>query len=186
MSNTEIVNETADIDDIELHEVYVYIADDNMSASVRLGKCDEGYTYDEVMNKLSLNGIKTGIDEEKIRWMISQKIYDQPVEVAFGKPVEAGKDGYYEFFFDTDAINNNRPTVEKMVLLITLTRRDLKRLMRGICWQDIMSRLKGSLALMYVESCLCLNQENPSQDCMVRALRHLRMGKKLMLQYLED
>ena len=60
MSNTEIVNETADIDDIELHEVYVYIADDNMSASVRLGKCDEGYTYDEVMNKLSLNGIKTG------------------------------------------------------------------------------------------------------------------------------
>ena len=30
MSNTEIVNETADIDDIELHEVYVYIADDNM------------------------------------------------------------------------------------------------------------------------------------------------------------
>ena len=29
MSNTEIVNETADIDDIELHEVYVYIADDN-------------------------------------------------------------------------------------------------------------------------------------------------------------
>ena len=55
MSNTEIVNETADIDDIELHEVYVYIADDNMSASVRLGKCDEGYTYDEVMNKLSLN-----------------------------------------------------------------------------------------------------------------------------------
>ena len=40
MSNTEIVNETADIDDIELHEVYVYIADDNMSASVRLGKCD--------------------------------------------------------------------------------------------------------------------------------------------------
>ena len=107
MSNTEIVNETADIDDIELHEVYVYIADDNMSASVRLGKCDEGYTYDEVMNKLSLNGIKTGIDEEKIRWMILQKIYDQPVEVAFGKPVEAGKDGYYEFFFDTDAINNN-------------------------------------------------------------------------------
>ena len=173
MSNTEIVNETADIDDIELHEVYVYIADDNMSASVRLGKCDEGYTYDEVMNKLSLNGIKTGIDEEKIRWMISQKIYDQPVEVAFGKPVEAGKDGYYEFFFDTDAINNNRPTV------------DLKRLMRVICWQDIMSRLKGNLALMYVGSCLCLNQENPSQDCMVRALRHLRMGKKLMLQYLE-
>ena len=113
MSNTEIVNETADIDDIELHEVYVYIADDNMSASVRLGKCDEGYTYDEVMNKLSLNGIKTGIDEEKIRWMISQKIYDQPVEVAFGKPVEAGKDGYYEFFFDTDAINNNRPTVRE-------------------------------------------------------------------------
>ena len=113
MSNTEIVNETADIDDIELHEVYVYIADDNMSASVRLGKCDEGYTYDEVMNKLSLNGIKTGIDEEKIRWMILQKIYDQPVEVAFGKPVEAGKDGYYEFFFDTDAINNNRPTVRE-------------------------------------------------------------------------
>lgn len=32
MSNTEIVNETADIDDIELHEVYVYIADDNMSS----------------------------------------------------------------------------------------------------------------------------------------------------------
>ena len=43
MSNTEIVNETADIDDIELHEVYVYIADDNMSASVRLGR-DKGQT----------------------------------------------------------------------------------------------------------------------------------------------
>ena len=77
------------------------------------GKCDEGYTYDEVMNKLLLNGIKTGIDEEKIRWMISQKIYDQPVEIAVGKPVNTGKDGYYEFFFDTDAINNNRPTVRE-------------------------------------------------------------------------
>ena len=74
---------------------------------------------------------------------------------------------------------------EKMVLLITLTRRDLKRLMRVICWQDIMSRLKGSLALMYVESCLFLSRVNQSQDCMVRALRHLMMVKKLMLQYLE-
>ncbi len=26
------------------------------------------------------------------------KIYDQPVEIAVGKPVNTGKDGYYEFF----------------------------------------------------------------------------------------
>lgn len=113
MSDTGIVNETVNTDDIMLHEVYVYIADDNMSATVRLGRCDDGYTYDEVMNRLSLNGIKTGIDEEKIRWMISEKIYDQPVEIAVGKPVQTGKDGYYEFFFDTDEINNNRPTVRE-------------------------------------------------------------------------
>ena len=181
MSNTEIVNETADIDDIELHEVYVYIADDNMSASVRLGKCDEGYTYDEVMNKLSLNGIKTGIDEEKIRWMISQKIYDQPVEVAFGKPVEAGKDGYYEFFFDTDAINNNRPTVREDGSIDYFNQKRFEKVNEG----DLLARYQGSLALRYVESCLFLSRVNQSQDCMVRALRHLMMVKKLMLQYLE-
>ena len=113
MSGTEMVNDTFDIDDINIHEVFVYIADDNMSASVRLGRCEDGYTYDEVIHMLSQNGIKTGIDEEKIRWMISRKIYNKPVEVAFGKPVEAGKDGYYEFFFDTDTINNNRPTVRE-------------------------------------------------------------------------
>lgn len=113
MSSTEMVNDTFDIDDIDMHEIFVYIADDNMSAAVKLGRCDDGYTYDEVMNKLSLNGIKTGIDEEKIRWMIAQKIYNQQIEVAVGKPVETGRDGYYEFFFDTDELNNNRPTVRE-------------------------------------------------------------------------
>ncbi len=186
MSNTEIVNETADIDDIELHEVYVYIADDNMSASVRLGKCDEGYTYDEVMNKLSLNGIKTGIDEEKIRWMILQKIYDQPVEVAFGKPVEAGKDGYYEFFFDTDAINNNRPTVREDGSIDYFNQKRFEKVNEG----DLLARYheptKGSLALMYVESRLFLSRVNQSQDCMVRALRHLMMVKKLICNIWKD
>ena len=41
MSNTEIVNETADIDDIELHEVYVYIADDNICLLYTSDAADE-------------------------------------------------------------------------------------------------------------------------------------------------
>lgn len=113
MSNTEIVEDTINIDDIEMHDIMVHISDDNMSASVRLGRCEEGYTYEEIMNELSLNGIRAGIDEKKIRNMIAEKIYNRQVEVASGKPVVTGNDGYYEFFFDTDKLNNNRPAVRE-------------------------------------------------------------------------
>lgn len=113
MNDTVIMNNTADMDDIEIHEVSVYITDDYMSASVKLGKSSESYTYDEVMGALSRNGVKTGIDEERIHHMISGNIYAKAVEVAVGKPVEQGEDGYYEFFFDTEQVNENKPTLRK-------------------------------------------------------------------------
>ena len=113
MDDTRIDDNVIDIDDIDIHEVYIYIADDHMSATIKLGRSEEDYSFDEVMDKLSQNGVKTGIDEEKIRHMVSERIYNTPEVVAEGMEVQNGEDGYYEFFFNTDKINENKPTVRE-------------------------------------------------------------------------
>ncbi|MDO5402754.1 MAG: FapA family protein [Eubacteriales bacterium] len=102
-----------DLEQLNIKDIQVDISNDQMLATVCLRKLtDEAfYTYDEIMSKLSEAGVKMGIDEEEILHMLDQKIYEERVVVAAGKPQEAGADGYYEFFFDTDYRTNSKPSL---------------------------------------------------------------------------
>lgn len=102
-----------DLEQLNIKDIQVDISNNQMLATVCLRKLtDEAvYTYDEIMDKLADAGVKMGIDEEKILQMIDHKIYEEKVVVAVGKPQEAGMDGYYEFFFDTDYRTNSKPSL---------------------------------------------------------------------------
>ena len=46
---------------------------------------DEAYTYEEIADKLSQAGVRTGINEARIREVILNKLYDIEIVVAEGK-----------------------------------------------------------------------------------------------------
>lgn len=100
-----------------MREVQVEIAPDRMKATVLLVGIDEDeyltYSFDEVMDRLSEAGVKTGIDEQEIHAMIDNKIYDKKVVVAIGRFAEQGDNGYYDFFFDTEAHRDNKPVIRE-------------------------------------------------------------------------
>ena len=64
--------------ELNTKNVVVSVAEDHMSASIVLGSIEQdgSYTYDEVMEKLSAAGVRTGIDAGKIRDVILKKIYE--------------------------------------------------------------------------------------------------------------
>lgn len=107
------VSDVSDNVEIQMHRVFVDISPDRMSATVSLGKIDEAdsYTFEEIMEVLASNSVKTGIDEEAIRQLVAEKRYATDVVVAKGKVMEPGEPGRYEFYFDTEAINDNKPTI---------------------------------------------------------------------------
>lgn len=99
-------------------DIQIQLSDDRMEAAIQLSKPDSkesDYTRDEVLNKLAEVGIKTGIDEEKILEIVSQKQFGQFFIIATGRPVEAGEDGFYDYFFDVDMAGNggSKPTVRE-------------------------------------------------------------------------
>jgi len=100
-----------------IREIQVQISEDKMEAAISISKPDsseDNYTKSEIMSKLSEIGIKTGIDEDKIIEMITNKQYGQFLIIASGKQVEHGKDGYYEYFFDVDSASQaktNKPNI---------------------------------------------------------------------------
>ena len=94
-------------------DIQIQLSEDRMEAAIQLSKPDsnsQGYTREEILNKLAEVGIKTGIDEEKILEIIEQKQFGQFIIIANGRPVEAGLDGYYEYFFDVNLAGNTNPS----------------------------------------------------------------------------
>lgn len=73
--------------ELNTKNVVVSVAENHMRASIVLDEIgqDGAYTYEEVIDKLSAAGVRTGIDEAKIRDVIVKKIYGQEVVVAQGK-----------------------------------------------------------------------------------------------------
>jgi len=64
------------------------------------------YTLEELLVILKAKGVVKGINEDLLIPMAKKRVYKREIKVAtFIKPV-VGKDGYYEFFFDTS--NNQR------------------------------------------------------------------------------
>ena len=83
-------------------EVVVNVDNDHMKASIVLNGIgsDEAYTYEEIADKLSQAGVRTGINEARIREVILNKLYDIEIVVAEGKSAVNGTDGYYNFFLE--------------------------------------------------------------------------------------
>lgn len=87
--------------------VFVKIAPDKMSASVILSapKSGERYTVPEVITTLRKNRVVLGFQTQAIMDILADNKYDETVEVAVGKPVEPGTEGYYEYCVDL-AVNH--------------------------------------------------------------------------------
>ena len=64
-------------------EVVVNVDNDHMKASIVLNGIgsDEAYTYEEIADKLSQAGVRTGINEARIREVILNKLYDIEIVV---------------------------------------------------------------------------------------------------------
>lgn len=101
--------------ELNTKNIVVSVAEDHMKASIILESIsqDDAYTYEEVQDRLSAAGVRTGIDEAKIRDVIVKKIYGQDVVVAEGKAAVNGEDGHYIFYFDENYERDNKPTLRE-------------------------------------------------------------------------
>lgn len=84
---------------------------DEMEAFLTLPVPKEGeeYTLDELLALLEKNQIRHGIEQETIKKMLRENIYNKEVCIAVGTPVVEGIDGHFDYHF-----NNNfskKPTI---------------------------------------------------------------------------
>jgi len=81
------------------------ISDDKMKATVSIiPSTGEIYspTLDEIKNDLAAAGVVYGIDEVIIKEMLQNRLIDEPVVVAQGRPAVDGKNAIIEYFFNTE------------------------------------------------------------------------------------
>lgn len=89
---------------IDLNEaVKIEISPDYMYASVTISTIHKNdITLEGVIQCLAEKDVKMGIDAKRIARMISSGEFYKTIIVATGKPAENGRDGYFQFFFDTE------------------------------------------------------------------------------------
>ena len=89
---------------ISLQEPIIKISYDYLIATAYLVPPigEKEYTVEEVLRLLSIYGVKHGIKKDVITSIIEDKRYNEEVVVAEGVEKINGKDGYYEFLFNTD------------------------------------------------------------------------------------
>lgn len=83
-------------------KIEVFISNDEMEAyiNVRCGREDNVDNH-EIMMQLKNYGIKYGILTKNINRLVEEKKYNQTILAARGKQPVKGKDGWYEYFFQT-------------------------------------------------------------------------------------
>lgn len=59
-------------------------------------------SFEDIMVMLPANGIKFGIDKERVKELVENKEYDEKYAVAFGERPTESRDGYIEYFFKTE------------------------------------------------------------------------------------
>ena len=87
----------------QLDRTAVSFSPDGMTAYLRLPEPFDGLKYrlEDVQAALSASGVKTGIDQKMILKMINEGVYGRAVPIASGKPAKDGKDGYFEYMFQS-------------------------------------------------------------------------------------
>lgn len=83
---------------------YVRITDDNSEAWLYLCAPVGADKYDksEIMHYLHVNKVVAGINESHVAAMCNKKIYEREVQIASSEKGIPGKEGYYEFLFNTE------------------------------------------------------------------------------------
>ncbi len=82
---------------------FITVSDDGLKADLyipfKVGQ--QEYTMEMISRILSDQGIIYGIDYNAAADLIEKKLYNRNVTIANGLPAKPGKDGWYDFFFDT-------------------------------------------------------------------------------------
>lgn len=89
---------------------YVRITDDRTEAWLYLCAPEDGGMYEkgEVMRYLQLNSVVAGVNESHVAAMCRKQIYEREVKVASSVKGDPGREGYFEFLFDTE---KPKPTI---------------------------------------------------------------------------
>lgn len=83
----------------------VKISDDKMKATINIPSPmsdDDKPTLDEIKNDLAATGVIYGIDELRIREILQNRLFDEPIIVANGRPSVDGKNAIVEYSFNTE------------------------------------------------------------------------------------
>ena len=93
---------------------YVRVSDDSMKAWILLyppKAGDDFYSHDLIMQFLKENEIHKGYHTSNIAAIAKKHVYGREILVANGLEPSEGKNGYYEFFFDTS--DKRKPAVRE-------------------------------------------------------------------------
>lgn len=85
--------------------IRIRISEDKMSATGRFyPPSNKGKLLDrnQILKELANSGVKEGIDDVEIECFLNRREYCKDFILAKGKESEPGKDGYIEYFFNTD------------------------------------------------------------------------------------
>lgn len=88
-------------------EIRVEVSEDDMEAYVFVPSSKvKNLTEERIRAILKKEKIVSGIDEDAIKRMVSQKICDEKVLIAKGKPATTGENGRFEFLFNSEIKKN--------------------------------------------------------------------------------
>lgn len=68
---------------------------------IRKPAAGESYTLEMLLDAARDAGVTYGINEDVLKTILVKKVFDKNVKFAQGTPAVDGKDGWFEFFFDT-------------------------------------------------------------------------------------
>lgn len=96
---------------VESPHFLLQVSEDCLTAHLMVQKrLEEPYTKEEILEYLKANGIIYGIDEAALTRILEGKCYYEEVLIAKGVAPVDGKDGYYEYHFNT------RPETKPIIL----------------------------------------------------------------------
>ncbi len=97
-------NDIVDTEDVSQgvdEQISVFISKDELEACIEI-RGEGEITEKDILKTLKMRGVCQGILKEEIQRILTEKKYKQTIVIAKGKPAKTGKDGWYEFFFDTN------------------------------------------------------------------------------------
>ncbi len=93
---------------------YVRISDDKMEAWLYLAEVfdERGYTFNGLVDFLEKQGVTRGYIKSRLIAMSKKGIYRREILIARGKEAAEGKDGYFEYLFDTNPATHTPEILE--------------------------------------------------------------------------